>query len=180
MATDFRLFRYTNIVICALSLIGMNLLVGYNGQILLGHGAFCAFGADATAMKVLHAGVPYWLAVLLAGAMCLVAGALFDLPLLKLAPVHLRGREDDSHGARRIARRLALCRSPQTLPCREAGRHERLPAGLVNSRPSLTAVTRSAEGLHSISSSRGSPVDGLSVANVRFVPIIALSPRRPQ
>lgn len=38
VATDFQLFRYTNIVIYALALIGMNLLVGYNGQVSLGHG----------------------------------------------------------------------------------------------------------------------------------------------
>lgn len=89
VATDFQLFRYTNIVIYALALIGMNLLVGYNGQVSLGHGAFYAIGAYATALMVLYASVPHWLAVLLAGAVCLVVGALFGLPLLKLAPVHL-------------------------------------------------------------------------------------------
>jgi len=68
----------------------MNVLVGYNGRISLGHGSFYALGAYATAMMVVHAGVPYWLAVPLAGAVCLVAGALFDLPVPKLAPVQLR------------------------------------------------------------------------------------------
>ena len=63
VATDFQLFRYTNIVIYALALIGMNLLVGYNGQVSLGHGAFYAIGAYATALMVVHAGVPHWLAV---------------------------------------------------------------------------------------------------------------------
>lgn len=89
VATDFQLFRYTTIVIYALALIGMNLLVGYNGQISLGHGAFYAVGAYATALLVMHADTPHWLAVPLAGALCLVVGALFGLPLLKLAPVHL-------------------------------------------------------------------------------------------
>jgi branched-chain amino acid transport system permease protein len=89
VATDFQLFRYTNIVIYALALLGMNLLVGYNGQISLGHGAFYAIGAYATALMVVHADAPHWLAVPLAGAVCLVVGALFGLPLLKLAPVHL-------------------------------------------------------------------------------------------
>ena len=89
VATDFQLFRYTNIVIYALALIGMNLLVGYNGQVSLGHGAFYAIGAYATALMVVHAGVPHWLAVPLAGGVCLVVGMLFGLPLLKLTPVHL-------------------------------------------------------------------------------------------
>ena len=56
VATDFQLFRYTNIVIYALALIGMNLLVGYNGQVSLGHRAFYAIGAYATALMVVHAG----------------------------------------------------------------------------------------------------------------------------
>src|SRR5215467_8987935 len=77
VATDFQLFRYTNIVIYALALIGMNLLVGYNGQVSLGHGAFYAIGAYATALMVVHAGVPHWVAVPLAGAVCLVVGVLF-------------------------------------------------------------------------------------------------------
>jgi len=51
VATDFQLFRHTNIVIDALALIGMNLLVGYNGQVSLGHGAFHAIGAYATAFS---------------------------------------------------------------------------------------------------------------------------------
>ena len=56
--------------------------MGYNGQISPGHGAFHAIGAYAAALMVVHGGVPYWLAVPLAGAVGLVAGALFGLPLV--------------------------------------------------------------------------------------------------
>ena len=54
LATDFQLFRFTNILIYAVALIGANLLAGYNGQISLGHGAFYAVGAYATALLVVY------------------------------------------------------------------------------------------------------------------------------
>lgn len=89
LATDFQLFRFTNVLIYALALIGVNLLVGYNGQISLGHGAFYAVGAYVTALLIVHAGVAHWLAVPAAGVVCLVVGFLFSLPILRLQPMHL-------------------------------------------------------------------------------------------
>jgi len=88
-ATDFQLFRFTNILVYALALIGLNLLVGYNGQISLGHGAFYAVGAYATALLVVYGGVAHWLAVPMAGVVCLGVGFLFSLPVLRLQPMHL-------------------------------------------------------------------------------------------
>jgi len=67
----------------------LNILVGYNGQISLGHGAFYAIGAYATAILVVHAGLAHWVAVPVAGALCLAIGVLFGLPLLRLEPMHL-------------------------------------------------------------------------------------------
>jgi branched-chain amino acid transport system permease protein len=88
-ASDFQLFRLTNILAYAIALLGINILVGYNGQISLGHGAFYGVGAYATALLVVHAGVAHWAAVPIAGAICLVAGLLFGLPLLRLETMHL-------------------------------------------------------------------------------------------
>ncbi len=88
-ATDFQLFRFTNVLIYAIALLGMNILVGYNGQISLGHAAFYALGAYVTTLLIVHSGLAQWLAVPLAGLVCLVAGFLFGLPLLRLATVHL-------------------------------------------------------------------------------------------
>ncbi len=88
-ATDFQLFRLTNILIYAVALLGMNILVGYNGQISLGHGAFYAMGAYTAMLLILHAGTAHWVAVPVAGLVCLGVGVVFSLPLLRLAPVHL-------------------------------------------------------------------------------------------
>lgn len=89
LASNFQLFRFTNILIYALALIGMNLLVGYNGQISLGHGAFYAVGAYVTMLLVAHAGVTHWVAIPVGGLVCLVVGYLFSLPILRLQPMHL-------------------------------------------------------------------------------------------
>ena len=88
-ATDFQLFRITNILIYAIALLGLNILVGYNGQISLGHGAFYAIGAYATAILVVHFDFAHWVAVPVAGTLCLIAGFLFSLPVLRLQPMHL-------------------------------------------------------------------------------------------
>jgi branched-chain amino acid transport system permease protein len=88
-ASDFQLFRLTNILIYAIALLGMNVLVGYNGQISLGHGAFYAIGAYVATLLVVHPGVAHWATIPVAGIVCLGAGFLFSLPLLRLAPMHL-------------------------------------------------------------------------------------------
>jgi branched-chain amino acid transport system permease protein len=87
-ASDFQLFRLTNILIYALALLGVNILVGYNGQISLGHGAFYALGAYVAAIQTAHCGVPHWAAVPVAGACCLIAGFAFGLPTMRLGGMH--------------------------------------------------------------------------------------------
>lgn len=88
-ASDFELFKLTGVLIYAIALLGLNMLVGYNGQISLGHGAFYAIGAYVTALLVVHAGVPHWAAVPIAGCACLVVGFLFGLPALRLDTMYL-------------------------------------------------------------------------------------------
>lgn len=89
LASDFQLFRLTNILIYAIALLGMNILVGYNGQISLGHGAFYAIGAYTALLLIVHAGVPHWATLPVAGIVCLGLGMLFSLPTGRLSPVHL-------------------------------------------------------------------------------------------
>src|SRR5438874_8776025 len=80
--TNYRTFQATLVLVYAIALLGLNILTGYNGQISLGHGAFYAIGAYATAILMDQGGVPYWATIPLAGALCLVAGFLFGLPAL--------------------------------------------------------------------------------------------------
>src|SRR6476620_6622909 len=48
--------------------IGLNVLVGYQGQVSLGHGALFAFGAYASALLTTRAAVPVWISIFAAAA----------------------------------------------------------------------------------------------------------------
>jgi ABC-type branched-subunit amino acid transport system ATPase component/ABC-type branched-subunit amino acid transport system permease subunit len=63
--------------------IGLNVLVGYQGQVSLGHGALFAFGAYASALLTTSAGVPVWVAIFLAAAIAGLVGYLVALPTLR-------------------------------------------------------------------------------------------------
>ena len=89
VASDIQLFQLTNVLVYAIALLGLNLLVGYNGQISLGHGAFYALGAYATAVLVTHFAVPHLAALPAAALGCLAAGLLVGFSALRLSTMHL-------------------------------------------------------------------------------------------
>lgn len=89
LGKGYQLFQATMLVTYAISLLGLNLLTGYNGQISLGHGAFYAMGAYTVAILMDRFGAPYWLVVPLAGIISLVIGYAFAWPALKLEGMYL-------------------------------------------------------------------------------------------
>ena len=48
--SGYHLYQFSQVLIYAIALLGLNLLTGYNGQLSLGHGAFFAIGAIAGMM----------------------------------------------------------------------------------------------------------------------------------
>ncbi len=89
VVSSFHLLQATMVVIYAIALLGLNILTGYNGQISLGHSAFFAIGAYVTAILLDRTGIPYWAAIPLAGAVCLLSGFLFGLPARRLEGLYL-------------------------------------------------------------------------------------------
>jgi len=89
IVSNYRVFQLTLALVYAIALLGLNMLTGYNGQISLGHGAFYAIGAYVAAILMDKFGVPYWLTIPAAGAVCLAAGFLFGLPALRLEGLYL-------------------------------------------------------------------------------------------
>jgi branched-chain amino acid transport system permease protein len=87
--SDYQIFQVTLVIVSAIALLGLNLLTGYNGQVSLGHGAFCAIGAYTAAILMDRCGVAYWMTVPVAGAVCFGAGFLFGLPALRLEGTYL-------------------------------------------------------------------------------------------
>lgn len=86
---DYFVFQLALVMATALSLTGLNLLTGFNGQISLGHGAFAALGAYTAAILINDYALPYGLAVPVSGVVCLVFGILFGLPALRLTELYL-------------------------------------------------------------------------------------------
>jgi branched-chain amino acid transport system permease protein len=82
--TSYRILQLSQILVFAIALLGLNLLTGFNGQISLGHGAFYAVGAYTVAILLDKAGIPYWVAIPIAGALSFIVGFLFGLPALRL------------------------------------------------------------------------------------------------
>jgi branched-chain amino acid transport system permease protein len=87
--SDYHTFQLTMVVIYSIALLGLNLLIGFNGQISLGHGAFFAVGAYTAAILLQRTGIPYWATVPIGGVICFVAGFLFGLPALRLEGLYL-------------------------------------------------------------------------------------------
>jgi branched-chain amino acid transport system permease protein len=89
MFGPYRVGQFTLVLVYAVAALGLNMLVGYNGQISLGHGAFFALGAYTAALLIEKAGVPYLLTVPIAGAVAFAAGFLFGVPALRLRGLYL-------------------------------------------------------------------------------------------
>jgi len=87
--SDYRTFQFTLVISYAITLLGLNILTGYNGQISLGHGAFFAIGAYAAAIMMDRWDLPYGSTIPIAGLACLIAGFLFGLPALRLEGLYL-------------------------------------------------------------------------------------------
>lgn len=86
---DYRLYQLTQVLAYAIALLGLNLLTGYNGQISLGHGAFFAIGAYSAAILIGQFGVPYAVALPMAGLICFAVGVVIGLPALRLEGLYL-------------------------------------------------------------------------------------------
>ena len=77
-------------VIMALAAVGVNVLIGYCGQISLGSGAFMAVGAyGAYNFLVRVPGLPLVLALALGGVCAMLFGVLFGLPSLRVKGLYL-------------------------------------------------------------------------------------------
>jgi branched-chain amino acid transport system permease protein len=87
--SGFRLFQFSQVLVYAIALLGLNLLTGYNGQFSLGHGAFYGIGAYTSAIMIDRWGIGYGWTIPAAGIVCLIVGFLFGRPALRLEGLYL-------------------------------------------------------------------------------------------
>ncbi|MBA0126240.1 branched-chain amino acid ABC transporter permease [Haloechinothrix sp. YIM 98757] len=75
--------------IAVIGAVGLNILVGYTGQISLGQGGFLAVGAYSSAILHVRGDLPIPLSILLATLTTAVIGAFFGIPALRLKGLYL-------------------------------------------------------------------------------------------
>lgn len=89
IAPSYQTFQFTLVLTYAIAILGLNLVMGYNGQISIGHGAFLALGGYTAAILMDRWGIPYWCTLPVAGVLGFVSGFLFGLPALRLEGFYL-------------------------------------------------------------------------------------------
>ena len=76
-------------LILTLAAIGLNLLVGYCGQISIGHAAFMSVGAYTAANLAVRLDMPFWVTLPAGGVMAAAVGAVGGIPSLRIKGLYL-------------------------------------------------------------------------------------------
>ena len=87
--SNYYVYVANYIAINIIVVTGLNLLVGYTGQISLGHAGFFAIGAYGTVTLMAKAGFPFLLALPCSGLIAAGFGFLLGLPALRLEGPYL-------------------------------------------------------------------------------------------
>ena len=96
ISSSYTLYIINTVGIYAIGAIGLNLLIGYTGQISLGHGAFFGVGAYSAAILATKAGFPFIFAVPIAGLITAAVGMVFGLPSARLKHLVIMGKRKRS------------------------------------------------------------------------------------
>ena len=72
------------VFIFALAVVGLNLLLGFAGQVSLGHAGFLGIGAYSVAIGPVHFGAPSWLCLFAGAALSGVVAFAVGRPILRL------------------------------------------------------------------------------------------------
>lgn len=69
--------------------VSLNIVVGFAGQISLGHAAFFAVGAYTSSLLAMKFGIPFWFGIFAAGLVSFVFGILLGAPTLRVREIYL-------------------------------------------------------------------------------------------
>jgi branched-chain amino acid transport system permease protein len=89
LARNYYVYMANYLAINVIVVIGLNILVGYTGQVSLGHAGFFAIGAYGTVVLMTRAHLPFPAALLLAALIAAAFGFLLGLPSLRLEGPYL-------------------------------------------------------------------------------------------
>ena len=77
------------VLIAIVGALGLNILVGYTGQISVGHAAFMSVGAYTAANLAVHLQLPFWVTLPAGGLMAALVGAVVGIPSLRIKGLYL-------------------------------------------------------------------------------------------
>lgn len=88
-ANRYYLTLANQVGIATIGAIGLNILVGYTGQISLGQGGFLAVGAYTAGILTAEFGLPWYVTIIVACFATAFVGAIFGIPSLRLKGLYL-------------------------------------------------------------------------------------------
>jgi branched-chain amino acid transport system permease protein len=77
------------VLIAVVGALGLNILLGYTGQISIGQGAFMSVGAYTAANLIVRLGLPFWITIPAGGLMAAFIGTLVGIPSLRVKGIYL-------------------------------------------------------------------------------------------
>ena len=89
MVHEYYLSILNLIFIAIVGALGLNILVGYTGQISIGHGAFMSVGAYTAANLAVKLDLPFWLTLPAGGLMAALIGVVVGMPSLRIKGLYL-------------------------------------------------------------------------------------------
>ena len=86
---SYNIYLLNIIMVNVILAVGLNILVGYTGQISLGHAGFFAIGAYGTSLIMMHLHIPFFAAIIIAALIAAFFGFIIGLPALRLEGPYL-------------------------------------------------------------------------------------------
>jgi branched-chain amino acid transport system permease protein len=85
----FRIEQINDVLCYAVAILGLNLIIGYSGQLSLGHSAFVGLGAYTTIILVSDHGWSYFATLPISAALCFAVGVMIGVPALRIRGLYL-------------------------------------------------------------------------------------------
>jgi branched-chain amino acid transport system permease protein len=89
VAGDYLLYLANLMGVLAIAALGLNVLIGFTGQISLGHAAFMGVGGYATAIAATRLDLPFWISIPAGGVAACAAGMVVGVPSLRIKGLYL-------------------------------------------------------------------------------------------
>lgn len=89
LSSPYMIYVFNMIGIASIAAIGLNILIGFTGQISLGHGAFFGVGAYAGAIFATSLHLPMFISIPAAGLVTAGIGMIFGIPSGRLKGLYL-------------------------------------------------------------------------------------------